>query len=97
MSTCLPLKKRVKNDKPQHILNQTLEVTNEQFLQENGELVKKSKFQEFRPENVKLQGAHHWNQCLCPYCVNVELKLSSLHKANVLLEHKNKYDLVNYV
>ncbi|XP_070564656.1 trichohyalin-like [Ptychodera flava] len=91
---------RKKTLQQQHILNRSLKDVHHEWLQENsdsGEEVELSKFCELRPKNVKLQKQRQFNQCLCEYCINVELKLKEINKAaqrhNLLdVRIKNKYD-----
>lgn len=47
------------------------------FQKENKVTISRSKFQSLRPKNIKLYRVK-FQQCLCEYCLNVKLKLTSL-------------------
>ncbi|XP_070550276.1 axoneme-associated protein mst101(2)-like [Ptychodera flava] len=83
ISVQLPGKKTVstKTLTQSHTLNKSLKDVHSQWKNENsGDNVGFTKFCQLRPRNVKLQGQRKFNQCLCEYCVNIELKLGVINK-----------------
>lgn len=106
VSTCLPDKKKVVNNKPTHILNQSIAKTYEKFTEEYPEtasVIKKTKFWQLRPKNLKTVDNHKWVMCVCPKCTNVEFGVKCIKKLmncgivkienNVVLN--DKYDAMN--
>ena len=62
------------------------------FRSENPEVqVSYSKFHMLRPKNVRVTGKTPLVSSLCPYCLNIRLKLQKLH----IPELKMEYDLFN--
>ncbi|XP_033728817.1 uncharacterized protein LOC117317958 [Pecten maximus] len=64
---------------PRKTLDGSLVNSYEKFQRQNPEAkVSYSKFVKCRPKNVKPVAHTKYNQCLCEYCTNVELKVNSL-------------------
>ena len=52
-----------------------------------------SKFYMLKPKNVKTAGKTPMESSLCPYCLNVRLKLQKINNPNIKME----YDIFNYL
>ena len=78
----LPWKKMVsrKTLKPKRFLEKSLKKVYEGFSQQNKGKVGFSTFAKKRPRHVVPMVKTKLNQCLCEYCVNVELKLGVLNR-----------------
>ncbi|XP_052073589.1 uncharacterized protein LOC127711546 isoform X2 [Mytilus californianus] len=82
-STYLPDKKHVskKTLEPKIILDKSLQDTYKQFREQNQECnISFSKFSSLRPSNVKTMNKNTFNNCLCEYCTNIELKIKAISK-----------------
>lgn len=94
VSACMPDKKLVslKSMEPRRIMDTTLQMSYEQFKNQNPDCpVGFSKFAALRPKCVKTMKNNSFNNCLCEYCSNIEIKATILNK---LLKGKfNKYEL----
>ncbi|XP_069117201.1 uncharacterized protein [Argopecten irradians] len=96
VSTPLPHKNSVdKEGNPRHIMSKTLKETYSDFMNNNKSTkVGFSKFASLRPTYVKTHKNERLNQCLCEYCLNVELKIKTLKQFNTLKD-ATKYSIVN--
>ena len=75
------------------VLNMTLQGAWEEWKQESGFSVTFSTFAARRPSSVRLVDNRPWEQCLCEYCCNIELKLLSLNKVAKRKVLKNRYEV----
>ena len=92
IGTDLPFKKRVSKKKLEaaKVLDRSIDRVYEEFQEQNPEInVSRSKFASLRPGHVKTMAKNKFNQCLCEYCTNIELKL---HPLNKFLEIKRRSD-----
>lgn len=99
VSTPLPHKNKVDKDgKPRHIMTKRLKEAYANFKNFNKSTkVVFSKFATMRPKHMKVHSNERMKQCLCEYCLTVELKIKTL-KAVLNTEGvclKNKYDIIN--
>ena len=70
-----------KDEKTAHIMHRSLIDTFKMYKEKNTSVkVGKSKFASLRPKNVKTFCDQQMQQCLCEYCLNVELKLKTVNK-----------------
>lgn len=106
ISTPLPDKRLVNKDgKAAHIMHRSLLDTFQIYKEKNPSVkLGKSKFASLRPKNVKTFCDQQLQQCLCEYCLNVELKLKTVNKLigrscenAEELKIKDKYCAVNIV
>ena len=83
VSSTLPYKKRVSKKSLQEakVLDRSIDSLYNDFREHHPTInISKSKFSSLRPGNVKTMAKNKFNQCLCEYCTNIELKLRSLNK-----------------
>ena len=80
-ATPLPDKKLVskKTGQAQSVLAVPLRVAHQQY-KEAGGTAAFSTFAKCRPRHVRKQAATNFNQCLCEYCANVDLKSKAINK-----------------
>lgn len=79
---------------PRRVMEMSLASAFSVFLQEKGPLVKFSTFKKLRPKHVLPFTSHKFRECLCEYCVNVDLMipvLNSLLPADAQV--KDRYNL----
>ncbi|XP_063446520.1 uncharacterized protein LOC134726055 [Mytilus trossulus] len=96
-SRCLPDKKHVskKTMEPKRIMEVSIVDTYEKFREQNAECnISFSKFSSLRPCNVKTMNKNAFNNCLCEYCTNIELKVKAIEKVvgNRSIV-RNRYDI----
>ncbi|CAC5413756.1 unnamed protein product [Mytilus coruscus] len=77
------------------ILEVSLVDTYEKFKEQNTECsISFSKFSSLRPSNVKTMNKNAFNNCLCEYCTNIELKVKAIEKVVGNRSFvKNRYDI----
>lgn len=95
-STCLPGKRTTTKKGPSYVLKQSLQKSYNKFNEENPNVMKRSKFCQLKPKNVKTVDQHKWVQCLCPKCANIELSLKAFKKYFTHTSTlRDKYDVLN--
>ena len=101
-STTLPARRTVsaKTLQQKSVLNKTTAQLHTDFVHKNkGKIhVSLSHFRKLRPKHCLIMDSTKFKNCLCEYCVNVELKLKSLGDAarrGVKVTLKNKFEVIN--
>uniref|UniRef100_UPI00358FDA75 uncharacterized protein isoform X1 n=1 Tax=Myxine glutinosa TaxID=7769 RepID=UPI00358FDA75 len=79
ISTIMPNKKSVNaNNTPKHVLHRSLSETYKRYVQDTPTPVCRAQFSKLRPKHVLPHTKAKLFQCLCEYCTNVDLKLSTI-------------------
>lgn len=74
----LPLKKHVKKETTTFVLREPIRALHKTFTETHLIPIGLISFLQMKPANVRPQRFAKWNQCLCEYCENVQLKLRAL-------------------
>lgn len=65
--------------KPRKVLEMSLQSAFELFLKDHGALLKFSTFKKLKPKHVLPFTSHKFKECLCEYCVNIDLQIKALN------------------
>jgi hypothetical protein len=82
----LPVKKRVSKKTliPKAVLQRPMGELHTEFKVQNPSLqIGYSKFCEFRPAHILLHNSNKLCQCLCEYCINIELMIRAVNRISV--------------
>ena len=96
ISTEMPNRKAVKDQRAKKVLQISTKRAYEQFCSETDQQISLSKFRSLRPTNVQLQRNARLYQCLCEKCENIEHKEKALNHYAIHFNEKAAYIVHKY-
>ncbi|XP_041351558.1 uncharacterized protein LOC121370414 [Gigantopelta aegis] len=65
--------------KPRKVLESSLRTVYGEFVEQNGQVLSFSTFKKLKPKRVLPFTSHKFNECLCEYCANMDLKIHAIN------------------
>ena len=65
--------------RPRMVLELSLRMVYDEFVEQNGQVISFSTFKKHRPKRVLPFTLHKFNERLCEYCANMDLKIQAIN------------------